>query len=81
MKKTSEKTYVLLRASACNISRAIDIVRRQPGVVNADRVEGAANGIFTVQASDRESLARLTVRAIAAIESITEDVQLLPIAA
>jgi len=42
-------------------------------------VEGAADAIFTVQAPDRERLAELTVRAIASVEDMTEDVQLLPI--
>jgi DNA-binding Lrp family transcriptional regulator len=79
MKVTAARTYVLLKTTGDNLTRTIDIVRRQPGVVTADRVEGAADAIFTVQAPDRESLARLTTRAIAAVENMTEDVQLLPI--
>ncbi len=31
-----------------------------------------------LQASDRESLAELTAQAIAAVEAVTEDIQLLP---
>jgi hypothetical protein len=44
----------------------------------ADQIEGAADVIFAVQACDRESLAALMVRAIAAVEDRTEEVQLLP---
>ena len=78
METTLAKTYVLLKTMDFNTEKAIDIVRRQPGVVAADHVEGLADAIFAVQAPDRESLAWLTVRAIASIESLTEDVQLLP---
>jgi DNA-binding Lrp family transcriptional regulator len=79
MEATLARTYVLLKTTADNLERTIEIVRRQPGVVTADQVEGAADAIFTVQAPDRESLAELTVRAIASVEDMTEDVQLLPI--
>jgi hypothetical protein len=79
MSTDSARTYVLLKTTGGNLEKAIDIVRRQLGVVSADQVEGPANAIFAVQASDREQLAELTTRAIAAVEDLTEDVQLLPI--
>jgi DNA-binding Lrp family transcriptional regulator len=79
METTLARTYVLLKTTGDNLERTIEIVRRQPGVVTADQVEGPADAIFTVQAPDRESLAELTVNAIAAVENMTEDIQLLPI--
>ena len=79
MDTTLAKTYVILKTKSGNLRNLIDIVRRQPGVVTADGVEGLADAIFTVQAPDREQLAELTVGAIAAVENMTEDIQLLPI--
>jgi DNA-binding GntR family transcriptional regulator len=78
MKTNTAKAYVLLRTRACDSAETAEIVRRQPGVVMADQIEGAADVIFAVQACDRESLASLMVRAIASVEDRTEDIQLLP---
>lgn len=52
-------------------------MRRQPGVMMANQVEELPDVIFAVQAVDRESLAKLTVQPIAAVEAVTEDIQLL----
>lgn len=78
MKNNNTRAYVLLRTKEGDLAETAAIVRRQPGVVMADRVEGPADVIFAVQASDRESLVTLMVRAIAAVENLTEDIQLLP---
>lgn len=78
MKTSNARAYVLLRTRNGDIAEATAIVRRQPGVVMADQIEGAADVIFAVQACDQESLAKLTVRAIAAVEDMTEEIQLLP---
>jgi hypothetical protein len=72
------KTYVLLRATNGHSDSITAIIRRQPGVVMVDQVEGLADIIFTVQASSRKKLAELTVQAISKVEGITDDVQLLP---
>lgn len=73
------RAYILLRIRDGDLEQAAAIVRRQPGVVIADQVEGLADVIFAVQAPDRESLTELTVQAIAAVEAVTEDMQLLPV--
>ena len=72
------RAYALLRARNGDSEQAVAIVQCQPGVVMVDRVEGLADVIFAVQAPDRESLATLMVRAMAAVEDLTEDIQLLP---
>ena len=73
------RTYVLLRTRNVDLEQAVTIVRRQSGVIMADQVEGLADVIFAVQASDRESLAELTEQAISTVEGVTEDIQLLPV--
>ena len=72
------RAYVLLKTTDGNSKQVVDIISRQPGVVMVDRVDGLADVIFAVQALDRESLAELTIRAIAAVENKTEEIQLLP---
>ncbi len=72
------RAYVLLRTRNGDLEEATDIIRRQPGVVMADQIEGPSDVIFAVQACDRESLATLMIRAIAAVEEMTEEIQLLP---
>jgi len=44
-----------------------------------EQVEGQADIIFAVQASSRKRLAELTVQAIASIETLADDIQLLPV--
>lgn len=70
--------YVLLTTRNGDSEQAAAIIRRQPGVVMADQIEGAADVIFAVKASSRERLAILTLQAIATVEGVVDDVQLLP---
>ena len=79
MKTVKLKTYVLLKASDGDLEQALGIIQHQPGVVMAEPVEGIADIIFAVQATDRESLAKLAVQAIAAVENVTEEIELLPV--
>ncbi len=75
------RVYVLLRTRTGNLAEATALLRRQPGVVMADAVEGQSDVIFEVRASDRESLATLMLRAMAQVEDMTEEIQLLPVRA
>jgi len=72
------RAYGLLKTKQGTSERAIAIIRCQPGVIMTDWVEGAADVIFAVQSYDRDSLATLTIRAIASVELMTEEIQLLP---
>jgi hypothetical protein len=62
-----------------NWEEAVTIIRDQPGVVMADSIEGMADVIFAVQGSTPENLANLMVHAIAAVEDMTDEIQLLPV--
>jgi DNA-binding Lrp family transcriptional regulator len=72
------RAYVLLRTRNDDLEQATALIRRQPGVVMADQIEGRTDVIFAVQATDRETLAKLMLRAIASVEEMTEEIQLLP---
>ena len=78
METIKARAYVLLRTRNSTSEQAITILRQQPGVMMVDQVEGLADVIFAVQAPDRKCLAELTVQAIASVETMTEDLQLLP---
>jgi DNA-binding transcriptional regulator YhcF (GntR family) len=76
---TDSRAYVLLRTRMGNWEEAVTIIRDQPGVVMADSIEGMADVIFAVQGSTPENLANLMVHAIAAVEDMTDEIQLLPV--
>jgi hypothetical protein len=74
----SAKAYILLEVIEGECDQAARILRRRPGVVSVDIVEGPPYVVFIVEAAERQSLAKLTVGALAAVERITMGVQLLP---
>ena len=72
------KVYVLLRVKEGKSEQAVHTLRSKAGVRLADVLEGPPDVIMMVQARERHHLADLTVEALASIEDITEDLQLLP---
>ena len=49
-----------------------------PGVAEVDLVEGPPDVVLVVEASARQDLARYVVEAVGAVETMTEDLSLLP---
>ena len=76
---TDSRAYVLLRTRGDDCQETVEIIRGMPGVVMADSIDGPADVIFAVQGSTPENLADLTIRVIARVEEMTDEVQLLPI--
>ncbi len=72
------KVYVLLRVKEGKSEQAVQTLRSKAGVRLLDMLEGPPDVIMMVQARERRRLADLTVEALASIEEITEDMQLLP---
>jgi len=72
------RVYVLLDIMDGKAKQVPQVLRKSPGVVMADAVEGPPDVIMVVEASDRQKLAGLTVQALAAVESMTENFLLLP---
>ncbi len=72
------KVYVLLRVKEGKSEQAVQTLRCRAGVRLLDVVEGPPDIIMMVQARERRRLAELTVEALASVEDITEDLQLLP---
>ena len=74
----SAKAYVLLNVVHDNQQQVVWALRGKPGVLMVDVVEGPPDVIVVVEARDRQKLAKLTTQALALVEAITEEVQLLP---
>ena len=76
---TSVRAYVLLRLAKGNPDRVAQTLRRKPGVLMADPLEGPPDVIVVVEAPERQRLADLTVQALSSVETMIENVRLLPI--
>ena len=72
------KVYVLLRVKEGKSEQAVQTLRSKDGVRLLDVLEGPPDVIMMVQARERRRLAELTVDALASVEDVTEDLQLLP---
>ena len=75
----SARAYLLLNIVQGKAEEAARSLRDEVGVVAVDMLEGPPDIIVLMEASGRSTLARLTVRAIASVEGLTEDIQLLPV--
>jgi len=74
----SARTYLLLNILEGKSKEAARLLRDGVGVIAVDMLEGPPDIIVLIKASRRSTLARLTVRAIASVEALTQDIQLLP---
>lgn len=74
----SPKVYVLIDNIAGESGWVTQTLRTSLGVILADELEEQSRIIMVVQADDREKLAMLTIQAIHSVESVTDDIQLLP---
>ena len=72
------KVYVLLSVKEGKAEQAFQTLRSKAGVRLLDVLEGPPDVIMMVQARERRRLAEVTVEALASVENITEDLQLLP---
>ena len=74
----SARAYLLLKIVQGKAEEAARLLQDEVGVVAVDVLEGPPDIIVLMEASGRSTLARLTVRVIASVEALTEDIQLLP---
>lgn len=73
-----DRVYVILNIREGKHSEAVQSLQANPGVRWVDALEGQWDVITAIEASSRSRLAQLLVRAISSVETITEDIQLLP---
>jgi hypothetical protein len=74
----SDRAYILLNIADGKAEQVTKVLRESPGVVMADALEGPPDVIIMMEASERQQLAKLTIQALASVETITEHVYLLP---
>ncbi len=74
----SARAYVLLHIMEGKCHQAAQALHGMPGVLMVDIVEGPPDVIIVVEAAERQKLAELTVRALGSVETMTENVRLLP---
>jgi DNA-binding Lrp family transcriptional regulator len=74
----SAKAYVLLNVVHEKQEQVVRALRGKPGVLMVDVVEGPPDVVVVLRARDRQKLAKLTVQALASVETMTEGLQLLP---
>ncbi|MBM3119797.1 MAG: hypothetical protein FJ006_09705 [Chloroflexi bacterium] len=75
----NDRVYVLLYIQEDKFDQALQILQSKTGVRVLDVLEGMPNLIVMLQACDRQRLAKLTIGALASVESMTEDQRLLPV--
>ena len=74
----SAKAYVLLNVVQEKQEQVVQALRGKSGVLMVDAVEGPPDVIVVLGARGRQRLARLTIQALASVETMTEGLQLLP---
>ncbi len=78
-KVMSNRVYVLVDVLQGELAEAVRTLRGRPGVAMVDVVEGPPDIIMVVEARGRRRLADLTIKAINSVESVTKELQLLPV--
>ena len=71
------RAYMLPDIADGKPGQVVRVLRDKPGVVMADLLEGPPDVIVVVEASERQKLAEFTIQALASVEAMTEDIQLL----
>ncbi len=72
------RVYVILDVIEGKTDQVVRSLRNKAGVVMADVLEDSSNVITVVEASERQRLAELTVRALASVGNMTECFELMP---
>ena len=74
----SHRVYVLLDIMDGESEQVTRTLQSRSGVVIVDALEGSPDVIMMIEASERKKLVELTMEALESVESMTEDVHLLP---
>ncbi len=73
-----DRVYMILDIIDGKHGEAVQSLQANPGVRWVDVLEGQWDIIIAIEASNRMRLAKHLVRALATVETITEDLQVLP---
>ena len=73
-----DRVYIQLDIVDGQAEQVAQILQQSPGVVMADALEGPPDVIMVMEAAERGQLVKLTLQALASVETMTEHVCLLP---
>ena len=74
----SDRVYLLLDVAEGKADQVAEKLRRIAGTRIVDVVEGQRDVIAVVEAPERRRLAEITMRVISSVETMIEDLELLP---
>ncbi len=77
-KSRGNRAYILLDVSAGKLEDVICALHSMAGVAMIDVLEGPPDVIMVLEASERQELAEMAVQALAAVETLTENIRLIP---
>jgi len=72
------RVYILLDIVDGKAEQVAQALQGSLGVVMVDAVEGPPDVVIVMEAPNRQQLAKITMQALASVETITEQVCLLP---
>ncbi len=75
----STRAYVLIDSVEGKAPEVLTTLRGKPGITFVDCVEGSPDIIMMAEAEDTQTLAKLTIQALASIENLTNNTQILPV--
>ena len=74
----SAKVYILFEAIEGKCAAVVHALRRMPGVIVAEEIEGPPDVVMIVEALNRQKLAELAMSAVASVENLATVCDLLP---
>jgi len=74
----NDKVYVLLDIVDGKAEQVVQVLQEIPGVVMVEALEGPPDVILVMETAERQHLAKLTIQALALVETMTEYICLLP---
>jgi len=73
------RLYITLDTACEEPEQVILTLRGKKGVVIADRLEGYPHVLIALEAADRKKLLELTTRTLSYLETVADDVNILPV--
>ena len=73
------RAYILIKTVEGKGGEVFRILRRKSGVVLLDCVAGPPDIVMVAEAENNQALADLTIQALASVEDLTIDTQVLPV--
>ena len=71
------RAYILLEITDGKSEQVVRQLRRKPGVIVADPLDGRPDVILIIEGADRQELARFIMPILSTIDNVTEDLRLL----